>query len=113
MLRGDGGIHSAGVDLEPVFLVGGQHGDGAVGRGPKLVECALEAVAPEYAVADDLGELALNGVAAEKIHLATDDLGSDVTLCEDQPSIELAWMWRDALRIALDGYWSGESVDRL
>ena len=42
-LRGDGGVDAARVDLEPVLLVGGQGGEGAVGDGAEL-ERALQAV---------------------------------------------------------------------
>ncbi len=81
-LRGDGGVDAAAVDLEDVQLVGGEHGDGAVGGGADL-EGALELVVIDEVGAEDLSELA-GGMAAEEIHLEETVASGDEGLGEDE-----------------------------
>ena len=46
VLGGDGGVDSARIDIQPVLLIGGQSGNGAVGGGAQL-QRALQAVVVE------------------------------------------------------------------
>ncbi len=81
-LGGDGGVHSARVDLQPVALIGGQDGDGAVGGGAKL-KGALQPVVIQHGAAKNGGELA-GGVAAQQVHLPQAVLGGDESLGKDE-----------------------------
>jgi hypothetical protein len=81
-LQGDGGVDSAGVDLEIVKLIFGDGRYGAVGGGAQL-ERSLDAVVLEKRRPEDLGELA-SGVAAEHVHLKEAVLGGDEALCKDE-----------------------------
>ena len=81
-LGGDGGVHSARVDLQPVALIGGQDGDGAVGGGAQL-QAALQAVVIQQGAAKNGGKLA-GGVAAQQVHLPQAVLGGDEALGKDE-----------------------------
>jgi hypothetical protein len=81
-LGGDGCVHSARVEIEPVELVGGQDGDGAVGGGAQL-QGALQAVVLQHGAAKNGGKLA-GGVAAQQVHLPEAVLGGDESLGEDE-----------------------------
>ena len=79
---GDGGVDSAGVDFQPVLLVGRQGGDCAVGGGTNL-ECALQAVMVQHVTAKNGGHLACC-IATQQIHLPEAVLRGDVALGEDE-----------------------------
>jgi hypothetical protein len=81
-LGGDGCVHAARVEIEPVELVGGQDGDGAVGGGAQL-QGALQAVVLQHGAAKNGGKLA-GGVAAQQVHLPQAVLCGDVALREDE-----------------------------
>jgi len=108
-LGGDGGVHAARVDLQPVALIGGQDGDGAVGGGAQL-EDALQAVVLQHGAAKDGGELA-RCVAAQQIHLPKAVLGGDVALREDQVVHRVGVDVRHAASVAGHRYRRGEAMD--
>ena len=78
----DGGVDAAGVEFEPVELIGRQGGEGAVGGGSEL-EGALGAVVRDHSGAEDFGEFA-GGVAAEGVHLPEAVLRGDEALGDDE-----------------------------
>ena len=80
-LESDGGVDAAGVEIEPVHLVGGEGGDGVLGGGAEE-EGALGAVVAEHGVAEDFGE-GTGGVAAEELHLPEAVLCGDEALGDD------------------------------
>ena len=108
-LGGDGGVDAAGVELEPVQLVGWEGSGGAVGGGTDL-EGALGAVVRDEAGAEDFGEFA-GGVAAEDVHLPEAVLRGDEALGEDEVVEGGGVDVRDAVGVALDGDGSGEAGD--
>ena len=108
-LGGDGGVDAAGVELEPVELIGRKGGDGAVGGGADL-EGALDAVVGDEAGAEDFGEFS-GGVAAEDVHLPEAVLRGDEALGEDEVVERGGVDVRDAVGVALDGDGSGEAGD--
>ena len=108
-LGGDGGVDAAGVEFEPVELVGREDGDGAVGGGAEL-EGALGAVVGEERGAEELGEGA-GGVAAEGFHLPEAVLRGDEALGDDEVVERGGVDVGDTVGVALDGDGSGEAGD--
>jgi hypothetical protein len=105
----DGGVNAAGVEGEPVELVGREDGDCVVGGGGDL-HGALGAVVGEEPVAEDLGEGA-GCVAAECLHLPEAVLRGDVALGDDEVVHGGRTEVGDALIVALDGDGSREAGD--
>jgi hypothetical protein len=99
-LSRDGGVDSAGVDLEIVKLLFGNSRDGPVGGGTQL-ESSLDAVMLEEGRPEDLGQLT-GGVPAEGVHLEEAILGGDEALGEDEVVERGGSDVGDAVGIALD-----------
>ena len=108
-LEGDGGVDAAGVDVEPVVLVGGKYGEGAVGGGGEA-EGALGSVVGDEPGAEKLGEGA-RGVAAEGLHLPEPILRGDEALGEDEVVEGRCADVGDTMGVALDGDGGGEAGD--
>lgn len=100
-LEGDGGIDSAGVDLQVVKLFFWDGGYGTICGGAKLKE-ALDAVMFEQRRSEYLCEIA-SGVASKKIHLEEAILCRDEALCEDEILQRSGTNVRDTVAIALYG----------
>ena len=109
-LGGDGLVDAAGVELQPVELVGREVEDGAIGGGAEA-EDALDAVGGDEVGAEDLGELA-GGVAADGVHLEEAIAGGDEALGEDEVIDGAGVEVGDALRVAGDGDGRGEAGER-
>ena len=101
MLRGHGGVDAAGVDLEPMELIGWELGHGAIGGGAEL-QNSLHAIVREEAGAEDLGEVA-SCVTAERVHLKEAIAGGDEALCEDEVIDRSGLDGGDAVGVACDG----------
>jgi hypothetical protein len=108
-LEVDGCIDAAGVEIEPVKLVGGESGCGAV-CGSTQTEGALGAVVGYERGSEKFGESA-GAVAAQGLHLPESVLGSDEALGEDEVVERGSLDVGDAVIVATDGYGLGETGD--
>ena len=90
-------------------LIRRERGDGSIGGGANLKD-ALSAVMRDEAGAQDFGEFS-GGMAAEDVHLPEAVLRGDETLRDDEVVERGGVDVRDAMGVALDGDWSGESGD--
>jgi hypothetical protein len=106
-LDGDGGVDSAGVDLEVVKLLFGDSRDGPVGGGPQL-KSSLDTVMLEKGGPENLGQLT-GGVPAERVHLKEAVLGGDEALGEDEVVERGGTDVGDPVGIALDCDRSGDA----
>ena len=104
-----GGVDSAGVELQPVHLIGREGSEGTVCGGAEL-EGALEAVVGDHALAEDFGHVA-GDEAAEGVHLPETVLCRDVALGDDEIVERGGADVGDAVDVALDGDRGGEAGD--
>ena len=104
-----GGVDTAGVELEPVDLIGREVGVGTVGGGAEL-ESALEAVVGDHVLAENFGHVA-GDEAAKSVHLPEAVLCCDVALGDDEVVERGGADVGDAVGVALDGNGSGEAGD--
>ncbi len=107
LVRGDEGVDASGVVVEEAAVAVAHGCDDLLGLGAHF-EQALDAVVGDEAFAEDFGDLS-GDIAAGHIHLPEAVLGGDVALSGEEV-VEVGGLdVRDAVLIAADGDFGGES----